>query len=296
VTLGPKIGAGSFGDVYVGEMDHKKVALKTLKDKDNIAAFIEEVKLGDQLSSPVAVRVYGVTEISKKVFAVLEYCEKGSLLSFLKSEEGKELKRGELLLLAKETAQTLSVLHRIKVVHRDIAARNFLVTNKNEIKLSDFGLAKAFKTDKSYTSEKQENFQFPWAWSPPEVLTMKRYSFQSDIYSLGVTLWEILTRGGQPFATEIPESMLEGAKKGSLPKLFFDEESISKEEYDFILRMTAPNPKDRPELSEVVQKLQTLASQLTGTKKEQSSDDAYRISPVSGYDLTPAHMDGPSKT
>jgi len=91
----------------------------------------------------------------------------------------------------------LCVLQNANIVHRDIAARNYLVDDQKQVKLSDFGMARVVNSDYYKSSFAAE---VAIRWSAPEVLSANKFSAASDLYSFGVTLWEILMRGLQPFA------------------------------------------------------------------------------------------------
>lgn len=134
--------------------------------------------------------------------------------------KGDSLNEDELLTLAIDTASVMVVLEHSKIVHRDIAARNFLglfvrerhtalidstsfhflVDVGNRVKLSDFGMARAIAMDsgKDYYVP-SSNVQLPIRWSAPECTTRSKFSAASDRYSFGIVLWEIWTKGAVPF-------------------------------------------------------------------------------------------------
>jgi serine/threonine protein kinase len=86
-------------------------------------------------------------------------------------------------------------VHQKRLVHRDIAARNFLVTNDRRVMLSDFGLAAKQHDD---DIEASDEFPVPIRWAAPEVLQQNRFSFATDMYSFGATLYEIFSNGDDP--------------------------------------------------------------------------------------------------
>jgi serine/threonine protein kinase len=100
------------------------------------------VKIARKLRSPGVVTVYGVSMINTSLFIVLEYCEKGSLLSWLRGDEADAANFNDLVRLALGSSTALIALENNNYIHRDIAARNFLLTNDLRVKLSDFGMAK----------------------------------------------------------------------------------------------------------------------------------------------------------
>jgi len=91
----------------------------------------------------------------------------------------------------------LIVLQSRSIIHRDIAARNFLVSNGLNVKLSDFGLARKLREKSEYDGKSASSL--PIRWAAPEVLMRHQFSIQSDRYSLGVLIWEIFSKGGVPW-------------------------------------------------------------------------------------------------
>jgi serine/threonine protein kinase len=95
----------------------------------------------------------------------------------------------------------MTFLHVKNIIHRDLALRNLLVTGINEeakylVKVADFGMSKMLPGTDYYKSSDKE---IPVKWSAPEVLQYGRFSFQSDVFSFGITLWEIFTFGMIPY-------------------------------------------------------------------------------------------------
>jgi serine/threonine protein kinase len=89
----------------------------------------------------------------------MEYCEKGSLLKFLQSSEADELVFDDLLQMAVTTASTVAHLHENNIIHRDIAARNFLMTDLRHVKMGDFGMS---KTEHIYYADSDSPMPVRW--------------------------------------------------------------------------------------------------------------------------------------
>jgi serine/threonine protein kinase len=115
----------------------------------------------------------------------------------LKSKEGDTLTTEQLLQWTLSAAHSVGVMNQKGIIHRDIAARNFLLTNDLQLKMSDFGMS---KLNEIYYAGSGRDAQIPVRWSAPEILTRQRYSMESDLYALGVTLWEIFTRFNNLFS------------------------------------------------------------------------------------------------
>jgi len=121
----------------------------------------------------------------------------GSLKNFLDTEQGRNLKLSDLINLITDTCKGMLHLQNNNLVHRDLAARNLLIYFKDNnwsAKVSDFGMARKLN-DSTYTN----NTLLPIRWTAPEVIKTQIYFKESDIWSFGVTCWEILSRGKLPF-------------------------------------------------------------------------------------------------
>ena len=93
-------------------------------------------------------------------------------------------------------------LHRVGVIHHDLAARNVMLDKWFQAKVGDFGLG---KEDSEYPLEptdddgNKKKLELPWKWVAPEAATVRIFSQASDVWSFGITLWEIFTFGGMPY-------------------------------------------------------------------------------------------------
>jgi len=169
VEIGTKIGSGEFGEVFSGKFKGTEVALKSLHNKnitkESLADFLNEGHALQKVPHPNIVQIYGYFESSGNCYFVMELMET-NLLKYL------DIKRtfDELSEFSIQTLLPIVHLHSIQMLHRDIAARNYLVKN-GQIKLSDFGLAKNMEQETYYAVNKQK---FAYRWCAPEVVLKKK--------------------------------------------------------------------------------------------------------------------------
>ncbi|XP_058033410.1 protein-tyrosine kinase 6 isoform X1 [Ahaetulla prasina] len=193
-----KLDSGFFGSVYEGLWKEKvKVAIKML-ERDDLRCqdtFRNEIEALRLLKHKNILSLYAICLAGDVVYIITEIMSKGSLLGFLRGPEGKEMEIVELVSLASQVAEGMSYLESQNFIHRDLAARNVLVGENNICKVGDFGMARLIEED-IYLSYSQS---FPYRWTAPEGLSRGCYSIKSDVWSFGILLYEIMTRGQNPY-------------------------------------------------------------------------------------------------
>ncbi|XP_028167913.1 fibroblast growth factor receptor 1-A-like [Ostrinia furnacalis] len=212
VTLTKRIGSGNYGEVYRGWMEwdtdeRLEVAIKKLtkqahaidKDSTLYIDFKNELEIMKSLNHNNIVNILGYSW-KPDVMIVMEYLEEGSLNYYLKFQ-GDKLSITHLLIYARDIATGMEYVSRKNIVHRDLATRNILVVDKYHVKISDFGLARAIPKDDDKYKLKTERL-LPINWYAPESASDPwMFSTKSDVWSFGVTAWEIFTRATQ----EVPK-------------------------------------------------------------------------------------------
>ncbi|XP_011189037.2 activated Cdc42 kinase Ack [Zeugodacus cucurbitae] len=207
ITLGIKLGDGSFGVVRRGEWHSAPngkvlpVAVKVLKS-DNLTQpgiiddFFREVQAMHALDHSNLVRLYGVV-LSQPMMMITELAERGSLLDTLR----KQCKHTPLTHIWNWSVQIvtgMAYLEHKRFLHRDLACRNVLLASGNKIKIGDFGLMRALpQEDDCYVMSEHKKVPFPWC--APESLRFRQFSHASDTWMFGVTLWEMFTFGEDPW-------------------------------------------------------------------------------------------------
>ncbi|CAF3033085.1 unnamed protein product [Rotaria sp. Silwood2] len=215
-----KVGQGCFGDVYRGELrQHKnkiiEVAIKVLRDHNvsSMREFLFEANRMKDFSHANVLSLIGVSwDPSLKAMVLLPYMKNGDLRSYLLNENNRPTVR-QLITWAIQIADGMEYLASLKFVHRDLATRNCMLDEQLTCRISDFGLSRDV-IDRDYyivpttTTTTKENDgtalqitprRLPIRWLSPESIESSKYTIQSDVWSFGVLLWELMSRGKTPY-------------------------------------------------------------------------------------------------
>jgi serine/threonine-protein kinase len=197
-----KIASGGMADVFLGD-DLKlgrKVAIKILSanyagDRNFVARFKSEAQILARLNHPNIVQVYDWGEFNSSYFICIEYVEGESLKEII--EKKGPLPPGTVVDYAIQISSALLMAHKNNLIHRDIKPQNILVTPEGKVKVTDFGIAKSLTTDVTKTL----NIIGTAHYISPEQAKGEFLDHRTDIYSLGIVLYEMLTadvpfRGG----------------------------------------------------------------------------------------------------
>ena len=180
------IGFGSFSTIFKGTdyNNNETVAIKKINKIIDKRHFDNEIKLMKSLSHDNILKLYDVIYKSKKeIFFVLEYCSGGDLSYYI--ESGITTYDNKYFY---EILDSLEYLFKNEILHRDIKPQNILISN-NSIKISDFGFAKSFEKNELITT-----FCGSPLYMAPEIILNREYTYLSDIWSLGVVLYELLVK------------------------------------------------------------------------------------------------------
>ncbi|XP_028256341.1 focal adhesion kinase 1-like isoform X10 [Parambassis ranga] len=202
IELGRCIGEGQFGDVHQGvynspDKPSLNVAIKTCKNctSDSVREkFLQEALTMRQFDHPHIVKLIGVIT-ENPVWIIMELCTLGELRSFLQVRK-YSLDLASLILFAYQLSTALAYLESKRFVHRDIAARNVLVSSVDCVMLGDFGLSRYMEDSSYYKASKGK---LPIKWMAPESINFRRFTSASDVWMFGVCMWEILMYGIKPF-------------------------------------------------------------------------------------------------
>uniref|UniRef100_A0A4W5QJ93 Tyrosine-protein kinase n=1 Tax=Hucho hucho TaxID=62062 RepID=A0A4W5QJ93_9TELE len=212
LRLDLKLGQGCFGEVWMGTWNGTtRVAIKTLKTGTmSPEAFLQEAQVMKKLRHEKLVQLYAVVS-EEPIYIVTEYMGQGSLLDFLKGDMGKMLRLPQLVDMASQISSGMAYVERMNYVHRDLRAANILVGDNMVCKVADFGLARLIE-DNEYTA--RQGAKFPIKWTAPEAALYGRFTIKSDVWSFGVLLTELATKGRVPYPGMVNREVLDQVERG----------------------------------------------------------------------------------
>nr|XP_023017922.1 fibroblast growth factor receptor homolog 1-like isoform X2 [Leptinotarsa decemlineata] len=290
LCLGKNLGEGAFGKVVKADAmnllkpgSNSIVAVKMLKEghTDNeMMDLVSEMEMMKMIGKHInIINLLGCCTQGGPLYVVVEYAPHGNLRDFLRQHRpssGYELAVGEkkdkktltqkdLVSFAYQVARGMEYLASRRCIHRDLAARNVLVSEDYILKIADFGLARDIHCNDYY--RKTTDGRLPVKWMAPEALFHRVYTTQSDVWSYGILLWEIMTLGGTPYPSvpsveKLFQLLRNGHRMEKPPCCSLDIYMQMRECWSY-------QPTERPVFSELVEDLDRI---LTITANEEYLD------------------------
>lgn len=239
------IGSGNFSCVFRGVWNGTtQIALKKVTQNDDIS----EMNILKSLKHPNVVQFFGLYQEEGVNYIVTEYMTHGSLETYIRRHTVTPEK---LVSFAKDICSGMAYLESQKIIHRDLALRNVLVSGSDAsiIKVSDFGLSKQIS---EYSNK---NSTIANRWAAPESLSSGSFSHRSDVWSFGVTLWELYS-GQKPFPNLNNKQVISEVTSG---KHLEPEPNWPDSIKLVLMRCFEFNPSDRPDFSQIYRTLSQMA-------------------------------------
>ncbi|KAJ6874939.1 LOW QUALITY PROTEIN: serine/threonine-protein kinase SIS8 isoform X1 [Populus alba x Populus x berolinensis] len=262
ISLGERIGLGSYGEVYRGDWHGTEVAVKRFLDQDitgeSLAEFRSEVRIMKRVRHPNVVLFMGAVTRAPNLSIVTEFLPRGSLYRLL-HRPNNQLDERRRLRMAFDAARGMNYLHNCTpmIVHRDLKSPNLLVDKNWVVKVCDFGLSRM----KHSTFLSSRSTAGTAEWMAPEVLRNEPSDEKCDVYSFGVILWELSTLQ-QPWGGMNPMQVV-GAVGFQHRRLDIPND-MDPAIADIIRNCWKTDPKLRPTFTEIMAALKPLQKPITG--------------------------------
>lgn len=284
------IGQGQFGDVYKGVYHQNTgsnipVAIKTYKS-DNVKEqedatrsekFLDEGILMKEFDHPHIIKLIGIVT-DAPTYIIMELAPHGELRNYLHVHK-PTLDIEKLMIYIYQLCLALSYLEGKNFVHRDVAARNILVSDPVTIKLADFGLSRRLALEEQ-DYYKASTGKLPIKWMAPESINFRRFSSASDVWMFGVCCWEILTYGIKPFQGVPNEKVIGRIEAGERLPLPPD---CPPRLYKVMTDMWNYQPAKRPNFQELKSTIYPLMQSERATQQDQKKRDDRKMKALSSH-------------
>ncbi len=239
------IGEGGMANVYLAydTILDRNVAVKILRgdlaeDEKFVRRFQREAIAASSLSHPNIVEMYDVGEDDGKYFIVMEYIEGRTLKSLIKRRGALTLP--ECIDIMLQLTSGIACAHNSYIIHRDIKPQNVMILDDGRVKITDFGIAMALNNELTQTNSVMGSVHY----LPPEQANGSGSTIKSDIYSLGILMYELIT-GKLPFKGDNAVEIAIKQMKEQIPSICRENPSIPQSVENVILKACAKNPKNR---------------------------------------------------
>uniref|UniRef100_A0A2K6QD57 Macrophage-stimulating protein receptor n=1 Tax=Rhinopithecus roxellana TaxID=61622 RepID=A0A2K6QD57_RHIRO len=284
------IGKGHFGVVYHGEyidqaQNRIQCAIKSLSritEMQQVEAFLREGLLMRGLNHPNVLALIGIMLPPEGLpHVLLPYMCHGDLLQFIRSPQRNPTVK-DLISFGLQVAHGMEYLAEQKFVHRDLAARNCMLDGSFTVKVADFGLARDILDKEYYSVRQHRHARLPVKWMALESLQTYRFTTKSDVWSFGVLLWELLTRGAPPYPHIDPFDLTHFLAQGRrLPQPEYCPDSL----YQVMQQCWEVDPAVRPTFGVLVGEVEQIVSALLGDHYVQLPATYMNLGPSTSHEM-----------
>uniref|UniRef100_A0A8C6UIT3 receptor protein-tyrosine kinase n=1 Tax=Neogobius melanostomus TaxID=47308 RepID=A0A8C6UIT3_9GOBI len=263
------IGKGHFGTVYHGYLiDSNKQethcavkSLNRISDPREVDQFLREGIIMKAFHHPNILSLLGIMLPKEGLpLVVLPYMKHGDVRHFIRSEKRNPTVK-DLIGFGLQVAKGMEYLAQKKFVHRDLAARNCMLDETFTVKVADFGMARDIYDKEYYSIQDHKRVKLPVKWMAIESLQTQKFTTKSDVWSYGILMWELLTRGASPYPDVDPYDITHYLLRGRrLPQPQFCPDTL----YTLMLMCWDPEPDHRPSFHSLVTEVQQILSGLEG--------------------------------
>lgn len=241
------IGRGGMADVYLAKdliLDNEEVAIKVLRtnyqtDQIAVARFQREARAMAELNHPNIVSIRDIGEEDGQQFLVMEYVDGSDLKKYI--QDHAPLSNNEVIRIMEEVLSAMTLAHQQGIVHRDLKPQNILLTKDGTVKVTDFGIAVAF----AETSLTQTNSMLGSVhYLSPEQARGSKATVQSDIYAMGIMLFEMLT-GHIPYDGDSAVTIALQHFQKPLPSIIDENKNVPQALENVVIKATAKRLSDR---------------------------------------------------
>ncbi|XP_041072056.1 hepatocyte growth factor receptor isoform X1 [Carcharodon carcharias] len=294
------IGRGHFGCVFHGTLlaqDGKNIhcavkCLNRITCLEQVTQFLKEGLIMKDFKHTNVLSLLGICLPNQgSPLVVLPYMKHGDLRNFIRDESHNPTVK-DLIRFGLHVAKGMEYLASNKFVHRDLAARNCMLDENYIVKVADFGLARDIYEKEYYSINNKSSAKLPVKWMALESLQTQKFTTKSDVWSFGVLLWELMTRGAPPYpdvdSFDVTVYLLQGRR-------LLQPEYCPDSLYEVMLKCWHPKLETRPTFSEVVSKISSILSTFTGDHYIQLNTTYVNIScgvPYPPVYSSQDHLDG----
>ena len=276
------LGSGGMGEVYLAKDGQlgRKVAIKVLNERyetdgSNVERFIQEAKAASALNHPNILTIHEIGETAGSHYIVSEFIDGKTLREIIAS---RRLNLSKVIDISIQIAGALSAAHAARIIHRDIKPENIIVRDDGYVKVLDFGLAKLMPQQPSFVGLEEETVRQNLtaeglilgtvSYMSPEQAKGERVDERTDLFSLGIVIFEMVT-GRTPFAgASMPEALANLIKTDPVPLSTFATDVLPDELQRIITKVLCKNPDERYQsANELVAELKELKEKLTASGK-----------------------------